>query len=386
MRDRAFGISDRYHQTEDEEMFRASRQSSKGMSRFVSMSHSIRVLAVATAALFLAGLTSAAVSAGKDDSYKAAILVGGTENDGGFGQAMIVGAKQAAAKYRFDLKVATNVFGSSAFEQQGNAFASAGYDLVILADSATASVTEKLAQQYPDTKFANFIAPLASLTPNSTSITPRFYEGSFLAGMIAGYLTKTNVVGINIGQAFPQPIQQAEGFALGARYANPKVKVLRTVTGSWTDVGKAEAATRVQASRGTDVNFPVQGSARQGVLNVAKSKSTPLKYVIMSYVSAPGQAPTVIPASVTYDFGGQLAKFFKMISTNTWASSNVFVGVKDGSGKIIYNSRVGLPAGTAKKVAAARQKLRAGTLKLPSTAKLSTLGAADRVRLSSLGG
>lgn len=61
----------------------------------------------------------------------------------------------------------------------------------------------------------------------------RSYETKFLTGMLAGALTKTNVIGYTSSDPTPETISSLNAFAIGAKMVNPNVTVKVCWTGVW---------------------------------------------------------------------------------------------------------------------------------------------------------
>lgn len=318
--------------------------------------------------------------------FKVGVLTPGTGNDGSWGQAVVEGANQYAKKYGATVRVATNLNDPSQYQQQGNAFASAGYNVVVNANASMTSVTVKLAKQYPNVKFGQVGAAITPLPPNVGTSTPDLSSGQFIAGYMAGLVDKTGVVGAIGGFNFPQINQEMEGFALGARYANPKIKVVRTYVNTWTDVGKAAAAAQAQASQGADVIFSATDQATEGMYRVAQGGNTKLKYVIPQYFNKASEAPTVVLTSVLYNLQGVTGQFIQEYASGNFPSQNVERGLSFGTGKLAPNPTVEnkLPASVKSKVAKLTQEVMSGKIKVPGLDVLGKPGAADRVDLSSL--
>jgi basic membrane protein A len=329
------------------------------------------------------GSSGGAASSGSNGNtgFKAAVLTPGTDNDGSWGQAVSQGARDAAKKYNADVTIAQNLDTPAQYQQQGNAFAQAGFKVIINANASMGDVTTKLAEQYPDVHFGQIGLPL-NLKPNIATATPSFPEGSFLAGALAGLLTKTDKLGTIGGFDFPTLDSEMEGFALGARYVNPKATIYRTFINTWTDTGKAKAAAQAQISKGTDIIFSATDQATQGIYQLAQGGGQ-LKYVVPQYIDHSSQAPNVVLATAVYNLQGATGSFIDMYGKDDWKSSNAELGVQDGVG-LAPNPQIKVPADVQKKVDKIKSDIASGKLKIPSMTDLGKSGAADKIDISSL--
>jgi len=315
---------------------------------------------------------------------KVAVLTSGTANDGSWGQAVTLGAKAAAAKYGADVKISDNLDTPQQFAQLGSAFAQQGYGLVIIANGAAASVVADLSGKFPDVKFGGIAQNIPRILANARTVTPVFQETSFLAGVLAGKITKSKIVGTIGGFDFPVLDNEMEGFALGARYANPDVKVLRSFINSWTDATKGRAAAQAMISQKGDIIFSATDQATQGMAQAMQAAGNG-NYVITQYADDHAQAPKVILTSALYGLGDITGQFVDQYLAGTWKSDNVSVGLsKIGGLAPYYNLDSIVPADAKAAVAAAENAIKKGCLKLPDSAALGKSGSADAIDVAAL--
>jgi len=95
----------------------------------------------------------------------------------------------------------------------------------------------------------------SSLDPNLLVFENRVVETAYLAGMVAGGSTKTNIVGIVGAKPLAQTIRLANAFIAGARFANPNVTLEVSFNGSYFDKSLAEDAALAQIKSGVDVIY-----------------------------------------------------------------------------------------------------------------------------------
>lgn len=96
----------------------------------------------------------------------------------------------------------------------------------------------------------------------------KHYEGTYLTGIAAGRMTKSNVLGWVGAFPVPQVIYSLNAFLLGARSVNPNVTLKVVWANAWVDPGKEKDAVAALVSQGADVlsgspNTPVQGLAAE---------------------------------------------------------------------------------------------------------------------------
>ncbi len=158
-------------------------------------------------------------------------------------------------------------------EQVLRNMAKKGTDVVIANGFSFTQSMEKVAKEFPKTKFVLIDAVVKA--PNVESIIFKEQEGSFLVGMAAAMSSKSKKVGyIN---AMNMPLLNAFecGYVQGVKYIDPKVEVLSNVVGStpasFNDPGRGGEIAKSQFDRGADVVFPVAGPTGLGVFQAAKN-------------------------------------------------------------------------------------------------------------------
>jgi basic membrane protein A len=125
----------------------------------------------------------------------------------------------------------------------------------------------KIATQYGKTDFLAG-SSLKPQSPNLSVFDDHIDEAAYLGGMVAGGLTKTNVIGMVSAYPIPTKNRLLNAFHEGALYVNPNVKVLVNFIGTWFDPAKAKEAAFAQIDQGADVLY----AERDGVSDAAKER------------------------------------------------------------------------------------------------------------------
>jgi basic membrane protein A and related proteins len=320
----------------------------------------------------------------KQEGFKVGVLTPGTENDGSWGQAISEGAKEAGEKYGAEVTIAANLEEPAQYQQQGLALAQQGYNVIINANAAMGAVTEELAEKFPDVKFGQIAVGIEGPPENVASNTPQLPVATFQAGVLAAAMSESGTLGTIGGYEFPALTSEMEGFALGARYENPEIKILRTYINTWTDAGKAKAAAQAQVSQGADIIFSATDQATQGMYQLAESGSG-LKYVIPQYIDKSEQAPNVVLTSAVYNLQGATGSFIEMYGDGAWKAENVEFGIEDGV-DLAPNPEMKIPAEAMKKLEEVEKDIASGKLKIPSIEELGENESAEGIDLKTLEG
>ena len=135
------------------------------------------------------------------------------------------------------------------------------------------SAVEKAAKAYPNTDFAIIDSGPTKPIPNLKSLLFHEQDGGYMAGYLAGLVTKTNVVSTVGGQKIPPVDHYIAGFQAGAKAADPKVTTLNAYSQSFTNQAACKELALNQISQHSDVVFQVAGGCGLGALSAAKEKS-----------------------------------------------------------------------------------------------------------------
>ena len=156
-------------------------------------------------------------------------------------------------------------------EQSLRKFAKDGFSPILTVGFAWATALEKVAGEFPDTKFG--IIDMVVDKPNVQSIVFKEQEGSFLVGVIAAKTSKTGKVGFVGGMDIPLISKFECGYAQGVKYVNAKDDVFANMTGTtpaaWNDPVKGGELAKSQMDRGADIVYAAAGATGQGVLKAA---------------------------------------------------------------------------------------------------------------------
>jgi basic membrane protein A and related proteins len=156
-------------------------------------------------------------------------------------------------------------------EQALRRFARDGYSPVLAVGFSQAAALEKVAKEFPNTKFA--IIDMVVDQPNVQSIVFKEQEGSFLVGLLAAKASKTGKVGFVGGMDIPLIRRFACGYVQGVKYGNGSAEVFQNMTGTtgaaWTDPVKGGELAKAQIDRGADVVYHAAGGTGLGVLRAA---------------------------------------------------------------------------------------------------------------------
>ena len=156
-------------------------------------------------------------------------------------------------------------------EQALRRLAETGANPVVMTGFAFGDVLNKVAPDYPDTRFV--IIDMVVDQPNVQSVVFTEEQGSYLAGIMAAMASKTGTAGFIGGMDIPLIHKFECGYAQGFKATKPDGKLVINYTGTtpaaWNDPVKGGELARAQKAQGADVIYAAAGGTGIGVLQTA---------------------------------------------------------------------------------------------------------------------
>lgn len=191
---------------------------------------------------------------------------------------------------------------------------------------------------------------------NLRTYDSRTYEGAYMAGVIAGKMTKSNTLGVVASIPIPEVIRNINSFTLGAQSSNPKVKTKVVWVNGWFDPPKETEAATSLINGGADVLF--QNTDSPAVLKTAESKGK-RAFGWDSDMTAYG--PKAHLASAIINWSPYYIKATQEALDGSWkGGGHSWWGVKEGAIDIV-SMAADVPADTKAKVEAVKKGLADGS-------------------------
>jgi len=218
----------------------------------------------------LGAAATLALTAGVASAEPAIIFDLGGKFDKSFNEAAFGGAERWKAETGGTYKE-LEMQDEAQREQALRRLAEAGANPVVMTGFAFGDVLNKVAPDFPDTKFA--IVDMVVDQPNVKSVVFNEHEGSYLVGMMAAMASKTGTVGFIGGMDIPLIRKFGCGYAQGVLAAKADAKVVLNMTGTtpaaWNDPVKGAELAKAQKAQGADVIYAAAGGTGVGVLQTA---------------------------------------------------------------------------------------------------------------------
>jgi simple sugar transport system substrate-binding protein len=186
----------------------------------------------------------------------------------------------------------------------------------------------KVAAEFPDVKFEH--ATGYKTADNMRIYDAKFFEDAYLAGIVAGKMTKTNTLGFVGSFPIPEVLRNINAFTLGAQSVNPKIKTKVVWVNTWFDPPKESDAAQSLINGGADVLL--QNTDSTAVLQTAEKNG---KYAFGWDSDMSEFAPKAHLASCVVDWGPYYKKSIAEVMDGSWKTGRTVWGHKEGQNALI---------------------------------------------------
>jgi simple sugar transport system substrate-binding protein len=278
-------------------------------------------LSIATG--LVAALPAAAFAA---EPLKVAFVYLGPRGDGGWTQQHDMGrlGLEKAMGDKIKTTFVENVPETADSERVFRQLASDGYKLIFATSFGYMEPLQKVAKLFPDVKFEHVNG--FKTAKNIVVYEPRFEEGFYLIGTIAGQMTKSNTLGFIGSFPIPSVVRNIDAMTLGAEAVNPKVKTKAIWVNTWYDPGKERQAADTLIAQGAD--DVAQNTDSPASIQAAEEKGT-YAFSIDADMSSFGKKAQL--TGTTEDCSGYYIAETKKVLDGTWTGDrHTRWGLKEG--------------------------------------------------------
>src|SRR6185437_449914 len=237
-------------------------------------------------------------------------------------------------------------------------YAEQGAKLIIGEAYAVEKEARQVAADYPNTAFVLGSSGNASKS-NFGVFGTWNYEGAYLAGMLAGKMTKSNSVGSVGAMPIPEVNMLINAFAAGAKAVNPNCKTMASFIGTFFDPPKAREAGLAEIDAGADILF----GERIGTADAAKERHGKSVGSLIDYT--PRYPGTVFANAMWYFRPILNAAIADVVAGKPVGRSYTSYGLmKEGGSDIVYVKGVA-PAEAEAAMEKVRAEIKAGAFEVP---------------------
>jgi basic membrane lipoprotein Med (substrate-binding protein (PBP1-ABC) superfamily) len=307
--------------------------------------------------------SNAAGSAGSapKSSLKVALLTPGDINDQGWNQLAYEGLQ--SVEKETGAQISHQVTKNAADQQPAlRDFGDQKVNLVLCHGFEYGDRVKAIAAKYPDTKFV-VVGGNVKQDPNVATLIPKLEDATYLLGMVAGGMTKSNVIGLVGGMKLPVVTSTFQAYEQGARAVNPKVKILTNYIGNFEDQNAGKEATNSMIAQGADILFHNADQAGKGMFNAAQAKKI---YVFGSNRNQNSVAPDVCLASAVIEMPRAFVNLARDVQDGKFKADFIELNLPKKTIMVEWNEQLKskIPADLIKKVEAAQKQIESGALKI----------------------
>ena len=277
----------------------------------------------------IANASAAAAPSAAGGPLKVAFVYLGPVGDGGWTFAHDEGRKQVEAEFgdRVKTTFVEGVGDGPEAEKIFRQLAADGNRIIFGTSYGYMDAMLKVAHDYPNVKFEH--ATGTKTAGNLATYEARTYEGAYMAGIIAGKMTKTNKLGFVASVPIPEVIRNINAFTLGAQSVNTKITTRVEWVNKWFDPDKERSSALSLINDGVDIM--IQNTDSPAVLKVAQEKGV-MAFGWDSDMTQYGAKAHL--GSAVIDWGPYYKQEVQRVFDNHWQSDASWWGVKQGAIKI----------------------------------------------------
>ena len=254
-------------------------------------------------------------------------------------KALNTAAERGSIDYTYSESVA-----NTDYERVMREYAEQGQNLIVGEVFGLERAARKVAKDYPETAFL-MGSSFGPVGPNFSVFDNWIHEPSYLTGMVAGSMTKSNVIGMVGGYAIPEVNRLMHAFMDGARDVNPDVKFLVNFIDSWYDPPKAKESAFAMMDAGADIMY----AERFGVSDAAVERGIK---AIGNVIDTSADYPGTILASAIWHMEATIDKAVSNVAAGSFEAADYgqysFMAFNGGS-LILDESLVPIDIATAVK-------------------------------------
>lgn len=293
-----------------------------------------------TVLLVLAVLATAIPALAQDDdtiSLKVALILPGRADDVSWNQASYEGMLDAVDRVaeegiEVDLTVVEEVYDPVDIEPALLDYAEQDFDLIVGHGFQFMEPIIKVAEDFEDVNFA--IGTGFKIAPNVGVYDVRLEQGGYLMGLIAGYLTEADIVGVTGGVDVSEIHRGHVAFVFGAEEVNEDVTVLSNFTGDFNDVPAAKEAALSQIAAGADMLWQSGDGIGFGVLAACEEEDI----LCMGNVANQNDiAPENTLASFVYDWAPLYEQMIMETAEGTFGDDFYWIDFANEGVSIVWN-------------------------------------------------
>jgi basic membrane lipoprotein Med (substrate-binding protein (PBP1-ABC) superfamily) len=275
------------------------------------------------AALFVAGAKNFAAT--QPDLLKVGFITTGSINDFGYNYAHNQGRLflQSALPNQVETSIVENIPESAEVERVMEKMVAQGTRLIFSTSYGFFDPALRVVARHPNVIILQCGRESPNPIKNFATYNARAFEPMYVAGLVAGKVTKTNRMGFVAAHPVPVILQEINAFTLGARSVNPKVTVRVVWTNNWCDPPSEAEATKGLIEQGVDVLAMHLDSP----IVVAQTAEKHGVYCVGYHTDLHKYAPKGFLTGAQWNWGPLYVSVVKSIENHTWKAADTVYGL-----------------------------------------------------------
>ncbi|WP_429949702.1 BMP family ABC transporter substrate-binding protein [Comamonas sediminis] len=296
-----------------------------------------------------------AAAAPAGDKLKVSFMYVSPIGDGGWTFQHELARKAIAQKFgdKIETSMVESVPESADAERVLRDMAGQGNKLVFATSFGYQEFVQKAAADLPGVKFEH--ATGYKQADNVAVYDSKTFEGAYLAGIVAGSMTKTKTVGVVASVPIPEVVRNINSFVLGAQSVDPSIQAKVVWVNEWFAPPKESEAATSLINGGVDVMY--QNTNSPAVLKTAEERGV---YAFGKDGDMSAFAPKAHLGSAVIDWTPYYSKVVEDTLAGKWQSGNFWWGVKEGAMDLVKIADQ-VPQEAKDKVEKAKQGLKDGS-------------------------
>ena len=305
---------------------------------------------------------NSATPSARDTTFRVALLTPGPISD----QAWNSGAYQGLLRIRDSLGASVSHIQTRTpadFEENFRHYGAEGYQLVFGHGFEFQDAAERVAPEFPRTVYITTSGN--RVAPNVSPMVFGFEDPSYVAGVLAGSLTRTNVIGVIGGTEIPPVRSSFAAFEAGARAVNSRVRILSSYVGNWEDASAGKEQAIAQIRQRADHIFQNADAAGLGIFQAAREAQGVA--VFGANVDQNAVAPDVIIGSVVIDLPNAFLSVAREVKDGRFRARVLRLGSTVGVTKFVINPawRARIPPAVIARLDSITQRITSGEFQPP---------------------
>lgn len=301
-------------------------------------------------------LATASTMVHADEPLKAGFVYVGPVGDAGWTYAHDQGrlAMEKALAGKVKSTFVENVPEGADAERVIRQLAADGNKIIFTTSFGFMNPTLKVAQSFPNTDFEH--ATGYKMAKNVGIYQARSWEGAYMLGVLAGKMTKSNIIGFVGSYPVPEVVRNIDAYTLGAQSVNPKIKTKVIWVSSWYDPARERQAAETMITQGADVLS--QNTDSPAVIQTAEEKGV-YAFGWDSDMSKFGPKAQLVAS--TLNWSRYYTDTVKAVLAGTWKPAETLWGMKEGM-VVLTPLSPSVPAAVAKVFEEKKQAIISGKL------------------------